>query len=99
MAEWQHLCLACKSGMHNGGCCACMACSVTPEPVAPLTRLEIEEAIAHMRATQKRAPKAFSERYSAKLDDLLDQWVTAVLEEAIADTSADSVNDIELPGA
>lgn len=51
------------------------------EPVAPLTRAEIEEAICHLRATMLRAPKVMSERYHKQLDDLLDQRDAAVLEE------------------
>ena len=48
-----------------------------------LTRVEIEEAITHVRATMKRAPKMMAERYHWQLDLLLDQWVTAVLEESV----------------
>lgn len=56
-----------------------------PEPVAPLTRAEVEEAIQHLRATQMRGPESMRERYSAKLDELLEQWETARLEEALAE--------------
>lgn len=83
MSDWQHMCLDCKNGSHNGGCCGCSACRVVPEPVAPLTRLELEEAMRHLRETQKRGPKSMHERYSGRLDDLLDQWVTACLEETL----------------
>lgn len=56
-----------------------------PEPEAPLTRAEVEEAIRNMRATMKRAPSVMSERYHQQLDALLDQWDTAVWEESLND--------------
>lgn len=52
-------------------------------PTAPLTRAEVEEAISHVRATMRRAPKVMAERYHAQLDDLLEQWQTASLEESL----------------
>jgi hypothetical protein len=63
-----------------------MAAQVTPQPHAQrevllvtdkTTRGEIEEAMLNVRATMKRAPDAFQERYSAKLDALLDDWERA----------------------
>jgi hypothetical protein len=89
MADWQQLCLACKNGHHEGGCCGCSVCRVAPEPVVPLTRADVEAKIIQKRADQQRAPQAFQASYSAQLDDLLEDWRAAVLEEAIAETSAD----------
>lgn len=56
---------------------------LVPESTAPLTRLEIEEAITHLRATMRRAPRVMAERYHRQLDDLLEQWITAALEESL----------------
>lgn len=41
------------------------------------TRAEIAEAMAHLRAAQKRAPKVMADRYSAMLDELLTDWEAA----------------------
>jgi len=41
------------------------------------TRAELEEAMRHVRASQKRAPQAMQERYSARLDALLAEWMRA----------------------
>lgn len=49
------------------------------------TREQLEEAIRHVRASQKRGPEAYRERYSQRIDQLLDQWVEAVLEESLLD--------------
>lgn len=50
-----------------------------------LTRQDLEEAIMHVRATQRRGPSAYMARYSERLDELLDQWVEAVLKESLND--------------
>lgn len=54
------------------------------EPVA-LTRTELEDAITRQRAIMKRAPQVMSARYHEQIDRLLDAWVTACLEETLAE--------------
>lgn len=56
-----------------------------PEPEPPLSRGEVEEAIRNLRATMNRAPQVMAERYHHQLDGLLEQWLTATLEETLAE--------------